>query len=130
MVRYWLTLTTKVYEARKTGIKLHNLLTNWMSASAALQSFGQCRRLIAMGRFRHNTQETSQSHRRLYLHSRKTLRRQVVRVSGRRPHSRLPQSMRTKNRVDETADANQTQTPASVGWRTDTRAACPASTST
>jgi hypothetical protein len=64
----------------------------------------------------------------LSLHPRNTLRRQVVRVSGRRPHSRLPQSACAKNRVNETAVADQKQMPASVGWRTDTRAACPTHT--
>jgi hypothetical protein len=42
-------------------------------------------------------------------------------VSGRRPHSPLPQSRRTGNPFDEPKQPNQTQMPASVGQRTDTQ---------
>jgi hypothetical protein len=46
-------------------------------------------------------------------------------VSGRRPHSQLPQSQRASHPVNATRLANPKQPPASVGRRTDTRSTSP-----
>lgn len=55
-----------------------------------------------------------------------TFHGQVVWVSGRRPHSRLPQSLHVNHGVDEVTLDHPEQPPASVARRTDARAACPA----